>query len=122
MTKSNDVNKKENIIDCKPIKKQKNKKIENESNFTNKPIELSKDNFQPNITILENNLKDINIRYVVHMADIHIHKREREKEKKNIYKYLIIYMQIYYKKILIIKIICYAFQYFCSWVKIDFHI
>ena len=36
MTKSNGVNKKENIIDCKPIKKQKNKKIDNEFNITNK--------------------------------------------------------------------------------------
>jgi hypothetical protein len=66
MTKSNTITQKENIIDCKLIKKQKNKKTEI---F----------NIQ-NITILENKLKDINIQYIVHSADIHIHKREREEE------------------------------------------
>ena len=88
MTKSNGVNKKENIIDCKPIKKQKNKKIDNEFNITNKPKEFIKYNPKPNITILENNLKDINIRYVVHMADIHIHKREREEEYRQVFNNL----------------------------------
>ena len=98
MTKSDDVNKKENIIDCKPIKKQKNKKIDNEINITNKStefvkdkllcVELSKDKSQPNITILENTLKNINIRYVVHMADIHIHKREREEEYRQVFNNL----------------------------------
>lgn len=43
---------------------------------------------EPDISILENNLKDVNIRYVIHMADIHIHKREREEEYKQVFNNL----------------------------------
>lgn len=63
MKKSIKVSKNNEIIECVPVKKQKNKKIET-----------------PNITILENNLKKVNIKYVIHSADIHIRKREREEE------------------------------------------
>lgn len=61
-------------VESKPIKKQKNKQTEIQN--------------IPNITILENNLKDVNIRYVIHMADIHIHKREREEEYKQVFNNL----------------------------------
>jgi DNA repair exonuclease SbcCD ATPase subunit len=80
MVKSNKVNKNikilDNDIEIKPVKKQKTKKnVDDNSDIINKP----------HITILENNLLNINIQYIIHAADIHVHKREREEEYMKVF-------------------------------------
>ena len=43
---------------------------------------------KPDIKILENDNDDVDIKYIVHMADIHIHKTEREEEYRRVFNTL----------------------------------